>query len=250
MEIIKNVINNTSIITLLPILFTILSASLKLTIDNINMSGIEKKLLTNSKFFSIQFSIMSVIAIAYSLVFLCLMINNNSIKIDNYEDLLSSVATLIVITFIAILGVYIILNGTLFFIKTKIDYYIEIEENNVVTKWYLVRKINKKTILISSDGYKVYKFFDSTNINDLTFHSEPKKDYESQNSIYKFIHKNTWLLFVFVVLIVTFSLLVLYKGTAIKYMIPLYISTYVGIVVLLIQVQMSSLKLVTSSKGN
>jgi len=172
----------------LPAIIT-LSTLLKLTIDNFNMKEVEKKLLSNSKYFLINLSLILVATIVWSL--LIGVMNTSFIRNDeNYlDELFNLVVDLFPRSFIMFCILFICFYVFVYLINFKYNYFIKVGEKEKQKEWYLVRKLNKN-ILLLMDEIGNFRFLDYDKLPEETLYCGYVEKSQTIMSIYKYVYSN------------------------------------------------------------
>lgn len=171
----------------IPIL-TILVCILKMSIDNMDMRGVERKILTKSKQYSIEFSQILITATVFGI---CLELFVILFKPEMLKGNSLSTLTLMIMlmSFIMLIICYVLAVTLAKIFNFRFKYYIKIPENEIETKWYIIRRINKKHLLLSDENTK-YRFFSFDNLIDYTIHREAK-NINKRLEIYNYFAKKS-----------------------------------------------------------
>jgi hypothetical protein len=159
-----NKINELKILAILPVIVVFL----RLSIDNINMRGVEKVLLTNSKRLVIQLSIAMVVALFFSIFIGASVYFSEDVE----PELKKNITLFIIISFFTtsmiVLPLYFFLMFLANLLIFKEKYYIYLSEEGK-KKWFISRKLSNKAILLC-DEYGNYKFLEESNLYNHTIY--------------------------------------------------------------------------------
>lgn len=131
---------------------TALTLCLKISIDTFNMTGVEKKILTNSKKIFIHVSQISIFSIICSVFFLMIMIIDGSVSNKIGELLAGFVITFVTVIIISA-TVYSFLMFFVHFFSYKYSYIFKDKD----IEWSIIRVLDKERLIVLQDN-KVLKF--------------------------------------------------------------------------------------------
>lgn len=188
LTILTDVFKNFKIAALVPILVFLF----KLFIDNINIRGVEKKvLLTNLKRFYIQVSNVFLFTIIFAVIIGIFGYKSQDIIIKDPHGFFIYTIVCIGYTSLIIIPIYICEMFLINIVSFKTRYYIYLEKDKD-KKWFISRKLNNKTILLC-DEFNNYRFF-AEDINTYIIYSVLQEKPAYIFNIYNFVAKRKWLL--------------------------------------------------------
>lgn len=168
-------------------LFSFIGIVLKVCIDELNIRGVEKVLLTNYKKLRIHLSLLLSISLFYGVIVILSYIAYTGSF--NFSNLSNYLLVSFIGAFIIILPVYFITLMIAYLISFKCRYFLYLGKENKKSKWYISRAINKKILLVDESN-KNYKFLNQEDLMSITICEENQEKKEWITKKYEWVVKN------------------------------------------------------------
>lgn len=194
------------IIKLIPIapMCTLLLFIITYAVNNWDVTELENKLMTNFQKVKIVSSVLFLVSIGAAILSVSiewLKENENDTKLEfDYELLLMAIVFLVIYFLIGIIG-YAFVRLIVFIITNKTNYYITFENPN--EKWYVVRRVNKKYILV--------KFAETFKFVENWYEKDFVKEIGQLNRFQEFLYKNKIRFYTIIILLVSISASLFYS---------------------------------------
>ena len=159
---------------------------IKTVADNFNITDVEMSILSDSKKIIIYLSQASIFSLIYTFIIIFIMIFYDISVLSSSEWVIAFALLFIVLLLIFLLSFFLVYSF-IHAVSIKVSFYI----NHQSEEWKIVRRVDKKKLLISKNDNNTFKFINVDEIFDgkeIVRRLSNKKVYIGRNISEKFIY--------------------------------------------------------------